>query len=80
MNTINRELPQVNNEAIGYLEGLLIVKNDNGSFYYIECDEDMAEQLIGDCIAIDNLDSITNLDTDLQNKILKEFGGVEYGL
>ena len=22
MNTINRELPQVNNEAIGYLEGV----------------------------------------------------------
>lgn len=80
MNTINRELPQVNNEAIGYLEGLLIVKNDNGSFYYMKCNEEMAEQLISDCIPIDNLDSITNLDTDLQNKILKEFGGVEYGL
>lgn len=67
------ERPQVNNEAIGYFNGKLIVQNEWGELYYLECESFIAEQLMYEAVPVQDLSSIVDLPKDEFETIIEKY-------
>lgn len=67
------ERPQVNNEAIGYFNGKLIVQNEWGELYYLECEPFIAEQLMYEAIPVQDLSSVVDLSKDEFDTIIEKY-------
>lgn len=67
------ERPQVNNEAIGYFNGKLIVQNEWGELYYLECEPFIAEQLMDEAIPVQDLSSIVDLPKNEFEAIIEKY-------
>lgn len=58
------ERPQVNNEAIVYINGKLIIRNEWNELYYLECEDFIADQMMHEVIPPQDISSVTDLSED----------------